>query len=229
MEFSIDHAPAFSVLNLTLQEGEVIRAQPSSMLCMDTGFDIRAKAGGHLKSTGAVSSMKSMMTGESFFTTIFTAKRDNQKLAIAPEFYGEILSLDVSQSSYYLTKGAFLASGEGVDITTEYSGMKGVMAKKGLFLMLAKGDGPLFLSSHGAIVRRVLEEGERIAVDNSYVIAFESKVDYQLVKATEDIKDSFLSGEGLVNRYTGPGEVIYQTRAVERRGGFLTGLVNVFT
>ena len=116
-----------------------------------------------------------------------------------------------------------------MSITTEYSGIKGVMAKKGLFLMLAKGNGPLFISSHGAIIRKTLEEGEHIAIDNSYVIAFDSRVDYQLVKATEGLKDSVLSGEGLVNRYTGPGEVIYQTRAVERRTGILTGLVNVFT
>jgi uncharacterized protein (AIM24 family) len=50
-----------------------------------------------------------------------------------------------------------------------------------------------------------------------------------LVKATAGLKDSVLSGEGLVNRYTGPGEVIYQTRAQERKSGILTGLLNVFT
>jgi len=229
MKYSIDHAPAFSVLNIEMDEGEILRAQPSSMLCMSTGFDIKAKAGGHLDTPGALGSAKSLMTGESFFTTVYTAKRDEQQISIAPEFNGEILNLDVSQASYYLTKGAYLASGEGIRISTEYEGLKGIMAKKGMFLMQASGEGPLFLSSHGSIIRRVLEPEERFAVDNSYVLAFESSVKYELVKATEGLKDSFLSGEGLVNRYTGPGEVIYQTRAVERRTGFFTGLINVFT
>ena len=49
--------------------------------------------------------MKSMMTGESFFTTIYTAKRDGQTLAIAPEFTGDVLDLDVSETPTTLPKG----------------------------------------------------------------------------------------------------------------------------
>lgn len=229
MEYSIDHGPTFSVLNLEMQEGESLRAEPKSMLCMSTGFDIKAIAGGQFEKTGAVSSMKSFMTGESFFTTIYTAKRDQQKLTIAPEFNGEILPLDVSSSSYFLTQGAFLASTDQINIKVSYAGFKGLMAKKGLYLMEASGDGLLFLSSHGAIIRKTLEEEERIVIDNSYVLAFENSVHYELVKATAGLKDSVLSGEGLVNRYTGPGEVIYQTRAQERKSGLVTGLLNVFT
>ena len=229
MEFSIDYGPAFSVLNLKMQAGDVLRAEPKSMLCMSTGFDIKAVAGGHLENSGAVGSVKSFMSGESFFTTIYTAKRDDQKLTIAPEFEGEILVLDVSNSSYLLTQGSFLASCDKINIQVSYAGMKGLIAKKGLYLMEASGEGHLFLSSRGKIISTTLKEDERIVIDNSYVIAFESTVTYELVKATEGLKDSFLSGEGLVNRYTGPGEVIYQTRAQERKGGLLTGLINVFT
>jgi len=229
MDYSIDYGPAFSVLNLTMRSGESILTQPGSMLSMSTGFEIKAKAGGHLERPGAMGSMKSLMTGESFFTSIFTAKRDEQNIALAPEFNGEILALDVSTSDYYLTKGAFLACSPEIKIKTEYKGFKSVIAKKGFFLMRASGHGLLFISSHGAIVRKTLAKDEGIAIDNNYVLAFNTDVHYELVKATSDLKDAVLSGEGLVNRYLGPGEVIYQTRAVERRSGFFTALINIFT
>jgi len=51
---------------------------------------------------------------------------------------------------------------------------------------------------------------------------------YETVKAAASIRDSFFSGEGLVNRFTGPGTLLYQTRA--RAGpGFLRGILQLAT
>ena len=44
------------------------------------------------------------------------------------------------------------------------------------------------------------------------------------VKVAESIRQSYLSGEGLVNRFTGPGKLLYQTRARPSRGFFRTML-----
>ncbi|MFT5093757.1 MAG: hypothetical protein ACI93T_002587 [Porticoccaceae bacterium] len=59
------------------------------------------------------------------------------------------------------------------------------------------------------------------------VVAFSDSVKYQLVKATDSVKDSLMSGEGLVNRYTGPGRLIYQTRSKPGSGmlGYLLDAV----
>jgi len=128
---------------------------------------------------------------------------------------------------YYLTRGAYLASTEGAKVQVSYGGLKGVMAQKGLFLMHATGQGTVFCATRGALVKQTLEEGERVVVDNRYVVAFEDSIGFELVKATKKLKDAYFSGEGLVNRYTGPGTLYYQTRGKTDAGGFLSRIVDI--
>ncbi|MCO8121792.1 TIGR00266 family protein [Stieleria sp. TO1_6] len=173
------------------------------------------------------SGFKNMLGGESFFTAEFRAKSNDQTVVLAPESYGDIVTLDLSsQSSYYLTRGSYLANVGATNIRIKYGGLKGLMSKKGLFLLHATGQGHVFCQSYGAIVHRYLEADETLFVDNRFMIAFSDTVTYQLVKATESIKDSLMSGEGLVNRYTGPGDLFFQTRG-KPTGGFLTTLIDV--
>ena len=68
-------------------------------------------------------------------------------------------------------------------------------------------------------------EGEHFVVDNRFVIAFSDTVTYQFVKATKRLKDSLLSGEGFVNRYTGPGRLYYQARS-KPSSGYLSRILD---
>lgn len=234
MKYTITNAPTFSKLDVSLDAGQSIIAQPNSMLSMTTGVDVTAKMGGQLWSENQKSSrlhraLKSLLSGEDIFTAIFTAKRDGERISLAPEFIGEIVPLKLQHSSYYITRGAFLASEMDVRMAVKYGGVKGYLSKTGLFLMHASGQGNLFLSSYGAVVRHHLAEGEQLVVDNSYMIAFADSVTYDLVKAARKISHAFMSGEGLVNRFTGPGEIIYQTRSRPKQGGFLRSIVELAT
>ncbi|MDA8743421.1 TIGR00266 family protein [Rubripirellula amarantea] len=238
MEFRVCHAPAFSTLEFSLSAGDFVVAQPNSMLSMTAKVGISAHAGrqdsanqtanGQRKNRHSIlGGFKSWLGGESFFTAEFSAKADMQSLVLAPESYGDIVALDVSASSgYYLTHGSYLANIGPTDVHVKYGGVKGLMSRKGLFLMHAtgrgeSGDGFVFCQTFGAIEHRRLEADEVLFVDNRFVVAFADTVTYQLVKATDSIKDSLLSGEGLINRYTGPGDVYYQTRG-KPSGGFLS-------
>jgi uncharacterized protein (TIGR00266 family) len=173
--------------------------------------------------------MKGILSGENFFTTVFRADEDGQKLSLAPPALGEIIELDVGkEGAYLLTRGAYLASMEGVDMKLKYGGFKGVLAKKGLFLLHASGANSVFCASYGQVVVKDLAEGERFIVDNRFVIAFSDTINYELVKATKKLTHSFMSGEGLVNRYTGPGRLYFQTRA-KLAAGFLGRLFDAAT
>ena len=90
--------------------------------------------------------------------------------------------------------------------------------------MHVTGTGHVFCQSFGAIEHRYLEADESLYVDNRYMVAFSDTVTYRLVKATESLKDSLLSGEGLINRYTGPGNIYFQTRG-KPSGGFLSAVL----
>lgn len=229
MKHQILHSPSFSVLELTLDEGEQVRAQPDSMLSMTTGVRIAGRVGGTMGG-GVKSGVKSVLSGEDFFTAIFTAKRPGERLVLAPAAIGEILSLEVGPGrEYIVSRGAFLACEDSVVVELKYGGLKGVLSKKGLFFMKVSGRGHVFLSSFGAVIEQPLAEEEQFVVDNRYVIAFRDTVSFELVKATEDFASSIMSGEGFVNRYRGPGEVYYQTRAKQRAGGLVTSLLNMAT
>jgi uncharacterized protein (TIGR00266 family) len=227
MRYNVEHAPVFSVLVMELDAEESVVAQPNSMLTMTSGIQIKARIGrkdqGHFWS-----GFKSLLGGESFFTAEFYAKRDGQTLMLAPDGYGDILVLPLESGPYYLTRGAYLASVGACNLQTKYGGLKGVLSKKGLFLLHASGTGVAFCQTFGTIIEKELGDDEHFFVDNRFVVAFSDTVAYQLVKATQSVKDTLMSGEGLVNRYTGPGRIFFQTRG-KPSIGFLSMLLNAAT
>lgn len=226
MQYEITNSPVFSKLDITLNRGEYIFAQPDSMLAMTTGIEITGKAGGQMKEPGILGGIRSWASGERFFSAKFRAEEDSQKLSLSPEHIGEIVPYDIGQGVLIVTAGSFLACGQSVEIEIMYGGLKGLFGKKGLFLMRAGGAGTLFLSSFGAVESLRLVEDEKFIVDNRYVIAFSESISWKLVKATNKISHALMSGEGFVNQYTGPGTLMFQTRPKSGGKGWLFRLLD---
>jgi len=213
MQYTLRYQPVCSVLEITLDEGDVVVAQPNSMLAMTSGIRLAARIRRGDGQQAWYSGFKRMLGGESFFLAEFRAIRDGQLLSLAPEAFGDILELPLGPSrNYFLTQGSYLANVGPCNLQIRYGGIKGALARKGFFLLHTSGDGTVFCQSYGAIVTRELAAGETFVVDNRFVIAFSDTVTYQFVKATSNVKDALMSGEGFVNRYTGPGHIFYQTR-----------------
>jgi uncharacterized protein (TIGR00266 family) len=221
MDFRIAHSPTFSILEIDLNQSESATAQPNSMLSMTSGITISANVGNSATGSKWFNGLKNLAGGENFFTARYTAKRDSQTVCLAPNSYGDIIPVPVDdEHQYFLTSGSYLANLGDVSLSVKYSGFKGWMSKKGLFLLSVQGSGTVFCQTYGAIITRDLAEEENFYVDNRFVVAFSQSIKYQLVKATESTRDSLLSGEGLVNRYTGPGRLYYQTRGKPSIGIF---------
>lgn len=229
MQHQINGNTAFSVLDLVLNEGDSIIAQPKSMVCMSTGIEVSAKLGGVTGSSSVGGSIKGLLAGESIALAIYTSKKEGQLLSLAPGTIGPIVPVTLSDGQDLLiAKGSYLASENTVSLKTEFTGLKGFMAKKGLFLVRASGPGVVFLSAAGDIREKELQVDERFVVDNDFVVAFDASVSYQLVTASRGLTNSLLSGEGLVNRYTGPGKIYYQTRA-KSKAGVMSTVINSLT
>ncbi|MSU22147.1 MAG: TIGR00266 family protein, partial [Pedosphaera sp.] len=75
---------------------------------------------------------------------------------------------------------------------------------------------------------QTLAEGERFVLDNRNIVSFSQGMAFESVVLTRSVKDSFFSGEGFVVRFTGPGKVIYQTRA-RPSAGLIRGLIQSIT
>ena len=229
MNHAVLHGPAFSALRLELDEGSCVLAQPGSMLAMTPGFDVDVRAGLHMAGGGSgvgafTGGVRSLFGGESFFTVVYSAKRPGQHLVLAPDHMGEILAVDVAgDNGMMVARGAFLACTPGLGFVLHNAGLQGMLATRGLFFLRTEGSGRLFINGHGGIVEEVLGAGERFVVDNRHVVAFSVGMVFESVVLAASLKDSLLSGEGFVVRFTGPGRVLYQTRA-RPSTGMLRGL-----
>jgi uncharacterized protein (TIGR00266 family) len=229
MDYRIEHAPIFTVVEFQLNEADEVVAQPDSMISMTSGVEITAAVGRAGGGNRWWSGFKSMLGGESMFRAVFRAKRDSQTLLLAPETYGDILPLSLAESGgMYLTRGAYFAHFGDCRVDVKYGGVKGFMAKTGLFLLHAAGTGVLFCQTYGAVVDRSLAADERILVDNRYVVAFSDTMTFDVVKSSDTLRDSMMSGEGFLNRFTGPGRLLYQTRG-KPPAGIIRTLFNAMT
>ena len=229
MNHAVLHGPAFSALRLELDEGSSVLAQPGSMLAMTPGFDVDVRAGLHMAGGGSgvgafTGGVRSLFGGESFFTVVYSAKRPGQHLVLAPDHMGEILAVNVAgDNGMMVARGAFLACTPGLGFVLHNAGLQGMLATRGLFFLRTEGSGELFVNGYGGIVEEMLGEGERFVVDNRHVVAFSVGMAFESVVLAASLKDSLFSGEGFVVRFTGPGRVLYQTRA-RPSTGMLRGL-----
>jgi uncharacterized protein (TIGR00266 family) len=226
MRHEVLHAPAFSALRLDLSAGGSVLAQPGSMIAMTPGFTVEVRAGIHMQGRrGIVRGLRSLFGGESFFTVVYTAKRDDQHVILAPDQMGEIRAMaTTAEEGLLLARGGFLACGPEVGFDLHNAGMQGLLATRGLFFLRTRGAGTIFVSSYGGLVEQTLAAGERFVLDNRNIVAFSDGMALESVVLAGSLKDSVLSGEGFVVRFTGPGRVLYQTRA-RPAIGLLRGLV----
>ena len=79
-------------------------------------------------------------------------------------------------------------------------------------MLQVQGQGLLLVSSFGAIHRKRLSPGERYVVDTGHLVAWEGTTQYTLRKAAAGFFRSMVSGEGIVAEFSGPGELLIQTR-----------------
>jgi uncharacterized protein (TIGR00266 family) len=228
MNYQILHAPTFSTLKVQCQPGDIVRAQPDSMLCMSTGFEVTAELGTQMAGKrGFGSAFRSLFAGESFFTACYAAKRADQWIELAPRDLGETKALDTRGGDRWLiASGAYLASLGEVRFELKYAGVQGLFAMRGLYYLRTVGPGDVFLASYGAVVEHTLAEGERFVVDNRHVLAFSDGMPFESVTLTKSVRHAFFSGEGFVVRFTGPGRVLYQTRA-RPSAGFIKSFLSI--
>ena len=72
------------------------------------------------------------------------------------------------------------------------------------------GQGELLVNAFGSLITLEVTPDHPITVDNEQVVAWDASLDYRIEIASGMF--GFMTGEGLVNRFSGSGEVIIQTR-----------------
>ena len=109
-----------------------------------------------------------------------------------------------------------------MEVNSKLGGFKSFFAGEGAFLLKATASTPneqVIIGAFGGIQEMVCE-GELI-VDTGHLVAWDSSLQYKVTKSGSGLIASFLSGEGLVCKFTGQGRVWIQTRHPQEFGSTL--------
>jgi len=217
MDIHIQHRPSYALAIAQLEPNEPIQVEAGSLVGMSTDVQVETKArGGLLKSLA-----RSMLGGESFFINTYRASDRGGQVMLAPALPGDIVTRDLGGETLLVQSGSYVASSDGIDVSTKWGGAKTFFAREGLILLKVSGTGTLVLSSYGAIEEMELAAGESFTVDTGHLVAFGDQLGFN-VRRVGGLKSTLFSGEGLVVDLSGPGRFWLQTRSED---AFLTWLI----
>jgi len=214
--WEIQHPGAFALAVVNLQPEQSIAAEAGAMVSMSANVELISQMKG-----GVFGALKRAVVGESAFVSTFTAHNGPGEVALAPSAPGDVVGIEMNNQTFTVQASSYLAGDTGLQVETKFGGAKSWFGGEGLFVIQVAGTGLLLVSSFGAIHRKLLQPGERYVVDTGHLVAWNSSMQYQLRKAARSFFRSFLSGEGLVAEFSGPGEILIQTRNIAAFAGLL--------
>jgi uncharacterized protein (TIGR00266 family) len=214
--YEILHQPAFSLAVVQLQAEQSLLAESGAMVSMSANVELQSQMKG-----GLMGALKRAAGGESAFVSTFTARGGSGEVTLAPGAPGDIAAIELSNQLFYVQSSSYLAGDASLTVDTKWGGAKSFFGGEGLFVLQVTGTGLLLLSSFGAIHRKKLGPGEKYVVDTGHLVAWEGTTQYTLRKAASGFFRSMTSGEGMVAEFTGPGELLIQTRNLQAFAGLL--------
>ncbi len=214
--FKVEHQPSFALAIIQLEAERSICAEAGAMVSMSANVELISQMKG-----GLFGALKRAVGGESAFVSTFTARGGPGEVTFAPGVPGDIAAIEMRNQAFFVQSSSYLAGDAGLNVDTRWGGAKSFFGGEGLFVLQVTGSGLLLVSSFGAIHRKRLAPGERYVVDTGHLVAWEGTTQYTLRKAAAGFFRSFVSGEGIVAEFTGPGEILIQTRNLAALAGML--------
>ena len=215
--WEIQHEGAFALAIVELQPEQSINAEAGAMVSMSGNVELNSTMKG-----GVFGAIKRKVGGESAFVSTFTAHGAPGEVALASGAPGDITGIDLMNQMFKVQSSSYLAGDTSLQVETKFGGAKTFFGGEGLFVLEISGTGLLLISSFGAIHRKTLRPGEQYVVDTGHLVAWEGQMQYNLRKAAQSgFFRSMMSGEGLVAEFTGPGEILMQTRNIQALAGLL--------
>jgi uncharacterized protein (TIGR00266 family) len=203
-------------VEIELDPGEGVRAEAGVMTYMEDDIMMQTSTGG-----GLMKGLSRMLTGAGFFiTTFYNEGSCKRHVAFAAPYPGKILPLNLMEygGRFLCQKDSFLCAANGTDIEVAFTKRigAGLFGGEGFILQKLSGDGLACIHAGGAIVKRVLQHGERLRVDTGCIVGFQDSVDYD-IQFMGGFKNALFGGEGLFYAVLrGPGTVFLQSLPFSR-------------
>lgn len=218
INYEIKYRPSYSLLEVTLDPNQLVRAEAGSMTYMTSNIQVNT----HMREKGLFGTLGlKLLGGQSFFVNDYVAVEAPGKIGLVSAPIGDIQRLEVGPGKgYIIQKSAYIASAPTVQLDVQWQGFTKGLFGQGLFMIKTSGQGDLFINTFGAIDEHPLGPGETFIVDNFHLVAFSDTCQYKVTKFGS-LKSTLLGGEGLVTNITGPGQVYLQTKNLSEFGDWL--------
>ncbi|MGI0492770.1 TIGR00266 family protein [Alkalinema pantanalense CENA528] len=215
MKYDIRYKPTFATVFITLNPGERLVAEAGAMASMDGGVTIATSFSGGL----IPALLKTFLGGESLFINTFSNPTQKPcQVVLTQSTIGDVTCIELKNRELCLQPGAYIAHAGNVHLGVHWAGFSSWLAGEGLFKLKVGGNGIVFLGAYGGLSKRQVN-GEYI-VDSGHLVAYDPSIKMN-IKLAGGLIGSVTSGEGLVNRLTGKGEVYLQSRSISGLVGFL--------
>jgi len=179
-------------------DNSALRYESGGMYYMQGNLELEAE----LPSTGGF--IKSMVTREHAIKPVI---RGSGIVWLEPAF-GEFTILELNGEEWILDKGAYFASEMNIEIGSfTNKSLSGLFSGEGFFQTKVSGFGKVVIYSNGPLETIELNNG-KLVVDGSFAVARQASVQLSVAKASKGIFGSLISGEGIVNTFTGTGKVL---------------------
>ena len=179
-------------------ENNALRYEAGGMYYMLGNLELES----NLPSAGGF--LKAMVTRESVVKPII---RGSGTVWFEPTF-GNFTILDLQAEEWILDKGAYFASEMDIEIGSfTNKSIAGLFSGEGLYQTKLFGTGKVVILSKGPLETIELRN-EKLVVDGSFAVARQAGVQLSVAKANKGIFGSMISGEGIINTFTGTGKVM---------------------
>ena len=209
MKYEIRYKPAFAAIFITLNPGEIITAEAGAMTSMDAQLSMQTQFSGGL----IPGLLKKFFGGESLFVNVFSNETQQPlTLVLTQSTIGDIERIDLSKGDICFQPGAYIAHTAGVKMGVQWAGFASWLAGEGLFKLRLSGGGRAFFGAYGGMTKKHVQ-GEFV-VDTGHLVAYEPQIQMG-IKLAGGLFGSVTSGEGLVNRLSGEGDIYLQSRSID--------------
>jgi uncharacterized protein (TIGR00266 family) len=222
MKYEIKYKPSYSMLVVTLDQGESITGEAGAMTYMDPTIEPHTRK----REKSLLGSLGLTIIGrQSFWVNDYTATDGAGEVGLVAAPVGDIEMLEVKPNQgYIIQKSAYIASTQNVDLDIKWEGFTKGLFGQGLFMIKVSGNGMLFINTFGAIDKHTLKPDQIMIVDNFHLVGFSDTCRYKVTKFG-GLKETILGGEGLVTQITGPGDIYIQTKNLKEFVDWLWTLI----
>lgn len=214
MESEILKISLGNALKINMDRGDEFYSEPGSFIFAEGDFEVKSSLG-----YGYLGLITRPMGGESPFINRYKAKK-RSTLVVGPKRLGGIEGIEL-KGNLLVRDGAYLGHEGEIEIGAQFGGITSLVAGSGLFFMVLKGRGKVYINGDKYIFSKKLKKGEEIYIDNTSFLAADDSVTFRTKTFGDNLITKLFGGEGLILKITGPGRVYYQAQSK----GYLSTLI----